>query len=135
MSGGQPEQAEIEAARLVLARMGLSPEDLVAGPPQQPVAPTFAEYIPKVSAAVSAGTRRVYGSYWNRILEHWGDRRLDEPTALEIKQFAEHVRTHVVARRNARGGRGAAEHLIAALRCVYNHAVADGWIAEGDNPA
>jgi integrase/recombinase XerC len=25
-----------------------------------------------VSAAVSAGTRRAYGSYWNRIVEHWG---------------------------------------------------------------
>jgi hypothetical protein len=31
-------------------------------------------------AAVSAGTRRAYGSYWNRILEHCGDRRLGEPT-------------------------------------------------------
>jgi hypothetical protein len=29
-------------------------------------------------------------------------------------------------RRNGRSGRGAAENLIAALRCVYNHAVADG---------
>ena len=33
---------------------------------------------------------------------------------------------NVVARRNARGGRSAAEHLIAALRCLYRHAVADG---------
>ncbi|MCX2729412.1 tyrosine-type recombinase/integrase [Saccharopolyspora sp. NFXS83] len=127
--------AELDAARLVLARMGLSPEDLVAHPQPKQVAPTFADYIPKVAQAVSAGTKRVYGSYWNRIIEHWGRRRLDEPTALEIKQLAEHVKTHVVARRNARGGRGAAEHLIAALRCVYNHAVADGWITDGDNPA
>ncbi|MCA1191998.1 site-specific integrase [Saccharopolyspora sp. 6V] len=115
--------------------MGLSPEDLVAAPEPEQIAPTFADYIPKVAQAVSAGTKRVYSSYWNRVLERWGQRRLDEPTALEIKQLAEHVKTHVVARRNARGGRGAAEHLIAALRCVYNHAVADGWIAEGDNPA
>ncbi|WP_344931378.1 site-specific integrase [Saccharopolyspora gregorii] len=115
--------------------MGLSPEDLVAHPEPEQIAPTFADYIPKVAQAVSAGTKRVYGSYWNRVLEHWGRRRLDEPTALEIKQLAEHVKTHVIARRNARGGRGAAEHLIAALRCVFNHAVADGWIAEADNPA
>jgi len=40
-----------------------------------------------------------------------------------------------VARRNARGGRGATEHLIAALRCLYHHAVADGLLAEADNPA
>jgi hypothetical protein len=42
--------------------------------------PTFAEYVPVVPAAVSAGTRRAYGSYWNRITEQWGGRRLDEPT-------------------------------------------------------
>ena len=41
----------------------------------------------------------------------------------------------MVVRRNARGGRSAAEHLIAALRCLYRHAVADGLIAEADNPA
>ncbi|WP_235876720.1 site-specific integrase [Saccharopolyspora terrae] len=38
-------------------------------------------------------------------------------------------------RRNGRGGRGAAEHLIAAIRCLYNHAVADKLITEADNPA
>ena len=38
--------------------------------------PTFAEYVPVVSAAVSAGPGRAYGSYWNRIVEHWGARRL-----------------------------------------------------------
>jgi site-specific recombinase XerD len=41
----------------------------------------------------------------------------------------------VVARRNARGGRGAAEHFIAALRCLYRHAEADGHIPTGENPA
>jgi integrase len=41
----------------------------------------------------------------------------------------------VVARRNARGGRSAAEHLIAALRCIYRHAENDGHIQAGDNPA
>ena len=42
----------------------------------------FAEYVPVVSAAVTAGTRWAYGSFWNRIVEHWGTRRLDEPTPL-----------------------------------------------------
>jgi integrase len=77
----------------------------------------------------------VYGSYWNRLVEHWGTRRLDEPQPSEVEQLARYVSTHVVARRNARGGRSAAEHLIAALRCLYNHAVADGILAEADNPA
>ena len=103
------QQAAVEAALVLLERMGLSPADLVAAPRDRAVMPTFAEYVPVVSAAVSAGTRRAYGSYWNRILEHWGARRLDEPTPSEIRQLMTWVKTHVVARRNARGGRSAQE--------------------------
>ena len=40
-----------------------------------------------------------------------------------------------MTRRNARGGRSAAEHLIAALRCIYRHADNDGHIKASDNPA
>ena len=54
-----------------------------------------------VSAAVTNGTRRAYGSYWNRIIDHWGERRLDETTPSEIRQLMSYVKTHVVARRNA----------------------------------
>ena len=65
---------------MLLERMGLSPADLVTVPqPGKPV-PTFAEYVPVVSAAVSAGTRRAYGSYWNRVVDQRGERHLDEPT-------------------------------------------------------
>lgn len=129
------QQAVVEAALVLLERMGLSPVDLVAIPqPRKPV-PTFAEYVPVVSAAVSAGTRRAYGSYWNRVLEHWGGRRLDEPTPSEIRQLMAYIKTQVVRRRNARGGRSAEEHLVAALRCLYKRAVDDGLISEADDPA
>ncbi|MGH4011629.1 MAG: tyrosine-type recombinase/integrase [Pseudonocardiaceae bacterium] len=130
-----PSAADLDAARLLLARLGVSPADLLAVVEERTPAPTFAEYIPVVRVAVAEGTRRVYGSYWNRIVEHWATRRLDEPTPSEINQLAEHVKTHVVARRNARGGRRAAEHLIAALRCVYRHAENDAYIQTADNPA
>lgn len=130
-----PSAADLDAARLLLARLGVAAADLLAPAQQRAPAPTFAEYIPVVRAAVSDGTRRVYGSYWNRIIEQWGTRRLDEPAPSEIQQLAEHVKTQVVARRNARGGRSAAEHLIAALRCIYRHAAHDGLIRAGDNPA
>ena len=81
------------------------------------------------------GTRRAYGSYWNRVVEHWGGRRLDEPTPSQIRQLMAYVKTHVVARRNARGGRSAQEHLVAALRCLYQRAIDDGLITEANNPA
>ncbi|MFD0743060.1 hypothetical protein ACFQ1L_15685 [Phytohabitans flavus] len=119
---------------MLLSRLGISPADLQQAAPTRP-APTFAAYVPVVSAAVSAGTRRVYSSYWNRIVEHWGERRLDEPTPSEVEQLTERVKANVVKRRNARGGRLAAEHLIAAMRCLYRHAIKDGLIGEGCNPA
>jgi hypothetical protein len=64
----------VEEALVLLERMGLYPADLGAVPPPRPEVPTFAEYVPVVSAAVSAGTRRAYGSYWNRVVEHRGGR-------------------------------------------------------------
>jgi integrase/recombinase XerC len=130
------QQAAVDAALLILERMGLSPDDLTAAATaQRPAVPTFADYIPVVSATVTPGTLRAYGSYWNRVTEQWGTRRLDEPTPSEIKQLVAHVKANVVHRRNARGGRSAAENLIAALRCLYKHAEDDGFITERDNPA
>ena len=129
------EFSEIEAARLLLEKMGISPADLLRAPIAQPEAPTFAMYIPRVSGAVSAGTRKVYSTYWNRAIKAWGPRQITDVTALEIGQLAERVKATVVERRNARGGRGAAEHLIGALRCMYRFAVADGILTEDENPA
>ena len=128
-------QAELDAARLLLDRMGITPADLLAASRPRTVAPTFAEYVPRVRQAVGDGTRRVYGSYWNRILDRWADRRLDEITATDIKQLIEHTRTTMLVRRNNRGGRSAAEHLVAALRCLYRHAEDDGLIDPATNPA
>jgi len=104
-----PSPADLDAALLLVSRLGIDPADLARVAPDRPPAPTFAEYVPVVSAAVTAGTRRVYGSYWNRLTERWGCRRLDEPTPTEIKSLAEQNRTNVVVRRNARGGRSAAD--------------------------
>src|SRR5260370_23439776 len=123
-------QAVVEAALVLLERMGLTPADLAAVPQARNPVAMFAEYVPVVSAAVSAGTRRAYGSYWNRVVEHWGDRRLDEPSPSEIRQLMTYIKTHVVRRRNARGGRSAEEHLVGALRVLYQPAVDDGLIAQ-----
>jgi integrase/recombinase XerC len=130
-----PNNADIEAARLLLSRLGISATDLLATTAPQSAVPTFAEYVPIVEAAVTAGTRRVYSSYWKRIVEHWSSRRLDEPTPTEIQHLAELIKPALTIRRNARGGRSATEHLIAALRCIYRHAENDGLVPPGTNPA
>jgi integrase/recombinase XerC len=95
------------------------------------------DHRPGLSGRVPAGRRGrgAAGPYRNRVVEQWGTRHLDEPTPSEIRQLVAHVRANVVPRRNARGGRGAAENLIAALRCLYRHAEDDGLISERDNPA
>jgi integrase len=129
------QQAAIEAAMLLLEKLGITPADLTAAPRERPQLPTFAAYVPVVSAVVSDGTRRAYGSYWNRVTEQWGDRRMDEPTPSEIRQLMKLVKAGVVQRRNGRGGRSAEEHLVAALRCLYRHAEDDGLITAAGNPA
>ncbi len=128
--------ADINAARLLLARMGIKPEQLLSAEhAANRNMPTFREYIGRVSDAVPLPTRRAYDTYWRRIVDAWGNRRIDEPTPLEVKQLCENLKVHVVARKNSRGGRSAAEHLIAALRCIYQHAASDGLISDANNPA
>jgi len=39
------DQSTVDAARMLLERMGISPSDLVAGAPVRPTSPTFAEYV------------------------------------------------------------------------------------------
>src|SRR5258707_15258979 len=84
-------QAVVDAAMLVLERMGLTPADLLAAPAARPPAPTFAEYIPVVSALVSDGCRRAYGSYWNRGAGQWGSRGIGEPTPPGTPPPAQHA--------------------------------------------
>jgi integrase/recombinase XerC len=128
--------AEIAAARLLLERLGVTVEQLlgVASVGTKPM-PTIGSYLEGLADAVPPATRRAYGPYWQRVVAEWGDRPLDEVTPLEIKQLAERVKADVVVRRNSRGGRSAAEHLISSLRCLYRHAVSDGLITEAANPA
>lgn len=125
----------IEAAKVLLAQLGLAPEQLVTEPVHHMQVPTFDEYIPVVEAAVGPGARRAYEPYWRRLHQQWGDRRINEPSPSEIRQLCEQVRANVVVRRNARGGRTAAEHMISALRCLYRYAIDDGYLTEAENPA
>src|SRR5688500_9344392 len=70
--------AELAAAHLLLERRGVTPEQLLTAARPPPAMPTFEEYFDRVSQAVTEGTRRVYGTYWAKVCEVWGSRRLDE---------------------------------------------------------
>ncbi|WP_250032833.1 tyrosine-type recombinase/integrase [Paractinoplanes maris] len=136
--GASQTEGNVALVAALMAQLNITADQLPrtdAPPRPSRTVPTFDEYILQVAAGVVAGTRRVYDTYWRRIRERWGHRRLDEPTPLEITQFAQEVRDGAVVRRNHRGGAGAAEHLIAAFRCIYRYAVADRLIEAGNNPA
>jgi hypothetical protein len=66
------QQAAVDAALPVLKSMGLSLDDLTAAPGQRAPVPTFADYVPVVSATVTSGTRKAYGC---AILIHAAVRR------------------------------------------------------------
>jgi integrase/recombinase XerC len=123
----------LDTVRALLDQLGVSPEDLlgVIAPthPSRTPMPTIHEYVDRVAGAVSPGAYRVYATYWRKVTEVWGQRRLDELTPTEVRELAEQVKAAAVIRRNSRGGRRAAEHLIAPLRCLYRNAEADGLIA------
>lgn len=74
------------------------------------------EYVDRLSTAVPASTHRAYATYWRRIVTEWGDRPIDEPTRLEIRQLCEHQKLHVTVRKNSRGGRSSrTPHISAPL--------------------
>src|SRR3981081_815285 len=111
--------ADLDAARLMLSRMGISPSDLLYTERTHRVAPTFTDYIPVVATTVSPATLNCYGPYWNYVAAALGPRRIDDPPPSEVKELGEYVRLNVFRRRNARDGRYAVEHFIAALRRLY----------------
>lgn len=123
---------ELDAARLLLARLGIAPADLLD---IRPSAPTFADYVPKIRTRVTPGTRGTYDTHWRRLERDWGTRRIDEPTVGDVTDMRDAARRNAKRDRNARDGRGAAEAMVSALRCLYRHAENDGWIRPGDNPA
>lgn len=97
MTGVSPARPEVAAALLMLDRMGLSINDLAGAQSAAAAAsvPTFAEFVPKLRTMVKPGTLKAYGTYWNRLLARWPERRIDEPTHMELATFAEELRANL----------------------------------------
>jgi integrase/recombinase XerC len=132
---GQVRPEVLDAARTLLDQMGITAQDLLQAPGVRALVPTFGEYVPVVLGAIGPGAARTYGNYLRKVVDRWADRRLDQVTPTEIETLMRQLQADAVQRRNFRGGTGAGEHLIAALRCVYRRAVADRLMADADDPA
>ena len=135
MSGDVLRQAELDAARLLLSKMGISPDELLATPGPSVPAPTFSEYVPGLVETVSPGSRKTHLTHWNRLVERWPNRPITEPTVTELESLREWTKTNAVQRSNGRGGVSAAENFVSAIRYLYQHAENDGLISAADNPA
>ncbi|MCC8250494.1 tyrosine-type recombinase/integrase [Saccharothrix luteola] len=122
----------VRAARLLISQLGLTPEDLMWVPTDLP---TFRDYVPHVISASGTGSKRTYGTYWTRIIEAFGDKRLDEVTPSEIEGLMRRLVENRRIRRNDRGGHSVAEHLLAAMRAIYNRAINDNLLPPQHNPA
>ena len=131
------EPDRIATARLLLDQLGVTIADLrhTDAPDDRATVPTLTEYLPRVIAAAGPGANRTYGSYWQRMLTAWGGRRLDQISATDIEAMQHQAATTARRRRNARRGRHAGEHVIAAARAIYNRAIADDLIHPIASPA
>ena len=70
--------SDLDAARLLLEKLGVKPADLMAAPARTEF-PLIADYLPLVEQAVTTGTLRVYGPYWAKVVREWGHRHVNEP--------------------------------------------------------
>jgi integrase len=116
-------------SRVMSARFGATvvPED---------AAPTVREYLPQVIAASSPTSARTYGTYWMRMIDLWGERRVDSIRATDVEALQRHCTAHARPReRNFRDGRHAGENANSAARAFFRRAEADGIIPVGSSPA
>ncbi|OJF10711.1 hypothetical protein BG844_30540 [Couchioplanes caeruleus subsp. caeruleus] len=114
----------------MLARFGLA----VAEPTSHAI--TVQEYLPQVIAASSPASTRSYGTYWTRMVEHWGERQIDSIRASDVEAFQRDCTARSrQQRRNYRGGRHAGENANSAARAFFRRAEADGLIPVGSSPA
>jgi integrase len=119
-----------DAARVMLAQFDIT----VEAAPDDGV--TVRQYLPRVAAASSPASARTYSTYWARMVELWGDRRVDSIRATDVEALQRHCASHARPReRNYRGGRHAGENANSAARAFFRRAETDGIIPIGSSPA
>jgi len=131
----------------MLHLQGLTLADLEAVAQQEPASPmpTVAEQVAVVEPLyTNRHTRSTYRPGWRRLVEAFGDRRLDDVKTSDLRGLLNAIRE--AARRDdayratdgvatGRGsGNGAMANALHAIRAVYRTAVEDGLISEPENP-
>lgn len=126
-------QVDLQAMVQLMHAMGVEPEELLAAARPRNV-PTFEEFMPVVRAASSPGMRRSYKSYWDRIVECWGERRVNEPTPRDVGELLEHIGANALRRRTHVNGAGAVRNAYYALLRVYRLAIDQEILSSRQDP-
>ncbi|GEA90111.1 hypothetical protein Q760_16125 [Cellulomonas cellasea DSM 20118] len=124
-----PTAEELAAARLMLSRMGVTVDDLMAGDVASVSnVPTVAEFLIKVEALTNSTSRRTMESYWKKLGTRLGSRRLDEVKPSDIREFMNWCQENAVSRANGTNGTGAARNALSTARYVWKLAIEDGLV-------
>lgn len=115
----------------LLEAQGLTVEDLAAaaeGAAPSKDVPTVRDYLSTVEKATTAGASKAYRSYWNKLVDSLGDRRLDEVKVSDLRAVALNAAESAVVRSNHRNGTSAQENCVGALRAFFELATKDGYV-------
>jgi integrase len=91
------------------------------------------EFAAEAAAVLVGRTRDTYRHHIARLVDAFGDRRLDEVSLLDLERTAVQVRAEAIERAATRHGYGAQESFVNATRFVFLCAVKAGHLR--DNPA
>lgn len=115
---------------------GISAQDLydhMAAAARVGPMPTVREFLPVVEAATSTKSTATYRTYWNKLVDALGDRRLDEVRTSDIARFAKNCKETAIQRSTSIGGTGAQTNAVTTARAFFKLAVDDRLISV--NPA
>jgi integrase/recombinase XerC len=111
--------------------LGHEPRRLILAATRE--SPTLADHIAAVARTFTDPTAATYGTYWRLAIELLGHRRLAEITLADLQAVVAETLRRAQARRPGSPGRSAQETCIAALRALFDRALAAGLVAA--NPA
>lgn len=123
------------ALRAVAEHFAATREDLerIASSLGSSPVPLVRDFAPDTAGVLAGRTLATYRHHIARLVEEFGDRRLDEVNLLDLERAAVQVRADAIDRAATRHGYGAQESFINASRFVFRCALKAGHLRE--NPA
>jgi integrase/recombinase XerC len=114
-----------EVARLAL-KLGVDVETLIQEVQAAQKGVTVSTYVSSVRGAALPGAAKTYAAYWTAFVEQFGTREVASIKASEVTRFCREADRRAVKRQNSRGGTGAIENCVGAMRFFFSVAMKDG---------